>query len=190
MTSIVRRLLFAAALLVLPSIALAQTYSRPYFVAPSFGVNAGGDTADSSPAVGFSVGWLGHKWIGIEADLAWTSDFFEQDGFRISRRARTFMVNGLFQLPYGAGAGLHPYGAAGFGTVSPHLADAGEIYELDSTEPGFNVGGGAMWVKHGVGIRGDVRYFRITGDSAPNSFGIDLSDFGFWRTSLGLVVKF
>ena len=192
MISIVRRSLLLAAVLVLPSSALAQMTppSRPYFIAPTFAVNAGGDTADSSPAVGIAGGWMGPRWIGVEGELAWTPGFFEQDGFRITRRMRTFMVSGLVQLPYGAGAGLYPYGAVGFGVVRSRLTEAGEFNDFDSTDPGFNVGGGAMWVKRGVGIRGDVRYFRLAGDTAPNSFGVDLSDFGFWRVSTGLVVKF
>ena len=47
-----------------------------------------------------------------------------------------------------------------------------------------------MWVKSGIGIRGDVRYIHMFGDDEPNSFGIDLSSYGFWRVSTGLVVKF
>lgn len=193
MNSIVRRGVFLAAALVLPASAAAQvtsSYSRPYYIAPSFALNGGGDTVENSPAVGIAAGWMGPRRVGIEGELAWTPGFFEQDGFRIVRRMRTFMVSGLVQLPFGAGVGLSPYGAAGFGIVRPHLTDAGEFNDFESTEPGYNAGGGVMWVKRGVGLRGDVRYMRIAGDATPNSFGVDLSDYGFWRVSTGLVVKF
>jgi hypothetical protein len=192
MITIVRRALVLAVALVLPASAFAQApaSSRPYFISSSFAVNTGGDTVESSPAVGIAGGWLGPRSIGLEGELAWSPEFFEQDGFRITRRMPTFMLSGLVQLTYGTSAGLQPYAAIGFGMVRPHLTDAGELNDFESTEAGFNVGGGAMWVKRGVGIRGDVRYMRIAGDEAPNSFGVDLSDFGFWRISTGLVVKF
>jgi hypothetical protein len=42
-----------------------------------------------------------------------------------------------------------------------------------------------------VGIRGDVRYFRsFRGSDSDSLTGLALSDFNFWRGSVGVSFKF
>ena len=57
---------------------------------------------------------------------------------------------------------------------------------------GFDVGGGVMgFFTQNVGLRGDFRYFRsFQGAEPDNVTGLALSNFHFWRGSLGLAFKF
>jgi hypothetical protein len=56
---------------------------------------------------------------------------------------------------------------------------------------GFDVGGGVMgFFNTNVGIRGDVRYFRSFSGSSDNVTGLGLSEFSFWRGSVGVSFKF
>ena len=56
----------------------------------------------------------------------------------------------------------------------------------------MNAGAGLhMFFSDSVGIRGDVRYFRSLQDDEPDDeFDIALSDFDFWRASVGVTFRF
>ncbi len=62
--------------------------------------------------------------------------------------------------------------------------------DLDTNDFGFNVGAGLHgFFTDSVGIRGDIRYFRSLQDNEPDDeFDLALSDFGFWRATVGLDV--
>ena len=56
---------------------------------------------------------------------------------------------------------------------------------------GYDIGGGVMgFFSTNIGLRGDIRYFRSFNGSTDNVTGLGLSDFRFWRGSLGLSLKF
>ena len=189
MTTKVRGAVLAAMFVLVASPAFAQmNMSGRWFVSPLIGANTGGDTTSSSPAVGVSGGWLSDSWLGVEAELTWTPGFFEQDGFLINRRMRTFTGNALVQLPGASKA--RPYVVGGVGVLSPHLTEAGRFSDVDKQQMGFDVGGGVMFWHNNVGVRGDVRYFRGMGDDEPNAFGIAFSEINFWRISTGMTVRF
>jgi len=174
--------------LVSPAIARAD-----WVVSPFVGGNAGGDATGTNTAVGVSGGWTG-RWIGGEADLAWAPQFFEQNGFTIDRRVTTVMGNAVVPIPAGRREMFQPYVSGGLGVIRLSLAEAGGIFALtDRNTFGGNVGGGAsLFFNRSVGVRGDVRYFHgLSRDASDaNDFGIDLSAFHFWRTSVGLAVRF
>jgi hypothetical protein len=53
-----------------------------------------------------------------------------------------------------------------------------------------NAGGGVIgFLKKGIGVRGDVRYFRAYGFdvSSLEGAGLRLNHFDFWRASAGVV---
>jgi hypothetical protein len=177
-----------AAALLAAAPATAQTTST-WWVSPFIGSNSGGDATSSSPAVGVSGGWMGSGWLGVEAEAAWTPQFFEQDGFRIDRRMRTVMGNVLVGIPAGESR-LRPFVVGGVGAMSPRVVEAGNFFEVDTNQLVLDFGGGTMWWKGNTGIRGDVRYFRGMGDSDVNALGFDFSEFSFWRVSTGVMVRF
>jgi hypothetical protein len=43
-----------------------------------------------------------------------------------------------------------------------------------------------------VGLRGDLRYFRLLGDNnpSPNDLDLALSSFNFWRGTIGVTFRF
>jgi hypothetical protein len=134
---------------------------------------------------------MSNGWLGAEADLSWAPTFFEQDGFLIERQVLTAMWNGVVALPLG-GDRVKPFVSGGLGLFRPKIAEAGGLLGVDENKLGWNLGGGAMFMRGNVGARGDVRYFRgITeSDMDTNAFDLDFSKFGFWRGSAGLVVRF
>jgi hypothetical protein len=181
------------ALLALPAAAAAQTTNPSIFVAPYVGGTfAGGDqTKNGALTMGAAAGWLGSRW-GVEGDVAETPQFFEQDGFKTDRRVTTLMASALYRVPMGADSAVSAYAAGGFGLLRPRLAEAGGLSSVDVTQGALNVGGGLIWMKSGIGVRGDVRYVRGIGNEADdaNPFGLEVSALHFLRVAAGLVVGF
>ena len=58
---------------------------------------------------------------------------------------------------------------------------------LNSTDWGFNVGGGVIgFFNDNFGLQGDVRYFRSLQDNEPDDeFDLALGSFNFWRGTVG-----
>jgi hypothetical protein len=188
-------LLAIAALMLIPGSAAAQNAMPRVFVSPFVGPTAGGGSAavNGAPTVGVSAGWHSKSWWTVEAELADTQDFFDQDDFRTNRRVTTLMGNLIVGRPVGSRGALNAYGVGGFGMVRPHLSEAGNLAEVDVKQAGFSVGGGIVWMaKNGIGLRGDARYIRSFGDEAndSNPFGLTVSSLDFVRVSGGLVVGF
>ena len=179
----------AVAALSIPVTAAAQTESHSWFASPFIGMTFGGDTTTSAPVYGAAAGWIGGR-IGFEGEVADAPDFFEQTGFLTYRRVTTVMGNALYRFNRG---GVQTYAAGGVGLIRPRLAEAGDLLTVEVNKFGFNVGGGIIGrISEHSGVRGDVRYFRTTGDteSDANPFGLDLTRFEFWRASAGLFVTF
>jgi hypothetical protein len=182
-------MLCAAALVTAPVPARAD-----WVVSPFVGGHAGGDAVHKSTAVGISGGWWGTGWIGAEADFSWAPQFFEQDGFTTERQVTTLMGNAVIAIPYGKRDVFQPYVSGGLGLIRPRLSEPGGLFVLtDRNKLGADVGGGAtVFFNRNVGMRGDLRYFHglRKQDSDANDFNLDLSAFHFWRTSVGLAVRF
>lgn len=188
---LITRAILAAAWLALPAAAGAQTT----WISPFIGTTTGGDAAHASLVVGASGGRMLTKWIGVEGEAADAPEFFEQNGFLVSRRVTT--VTGAAIIPlWGSNRDrLLPYAAGGVGLLRPHYAEAGELAGVKTNKLAVNVGGGLMALtSRSVGIRADVRYFRgLSNDDSDanlNPFGIDFSTVRYWRVSGGLVVRF
>jgi opacity protein-like surface antigen len=106
----------------------------------------------------------------------------------------TLMGNVLLGVPIGGqhGVGFRPYAVGGVGIIKSRIGDAGDLFEVDSTNWGFNVGAGAMFFfSDKVGLRGDIRYFRSLQDDEPDDdFDVALANFRFWRGTLGVTFRF
>src|SRR6185436_9201296 len=97
-------------------------------------------------------------------------------------------------IPIGGqhGAGLRPYAVGGVGLIKSRIGGPDDLFDVHSNDFGINVGAGAIFfLGDRFGVRGDIRYFRSLQDNAPDTlFDIALSDFRYWRGSVGATLRF
>jgi opacity protein-like surface antigen len=204
-----RKLVIAGLLGIMGSIAAPATASADWLFTPFIGGNwgssisfDGGDFEDEFEKrlnFGASLGWMGAGIAGFEIDFGYSPNFFENTvgdenfGFGESN-VTTLMGNLILGVPIGGqrGPGIRPYAAGGLGLIKSNIGGADDLFEVDSTDWGFNVGGGVnAFITDNFGIRGDVRYFRSLEDNEPDDeFDVALSDFRFWRWTVGATFRF
>ena len=195
-----RTLLAAAAAMVLLSAAPARA---DWFVTPFISGNLGGATdqplfgktdATTKPWTwGVTGGWTRGKWFGVEGDVAYAPTFFDSDnGFIAKRSLTTAMANVRVAVPLGGEGGrIRPYVSGGAGLLRPNLAEAGDGAVVEANKFAWNVGGGVtgFFTDH-VGITGDVRYIRAKSkNEEPNLFAVQFDGLDFWRTAVGVTLK-
>jgi len=166
---------------------------------PNVGAGFGGDAQGREHLTyGASIGWMGGGVLGWEADLAYTPEFFEGDdedldAFDGDSNVTSVMGNLLVGIPIGGqtGGGVRPYFAGGAGLMKSRVEDADALFEIDNNDFGINLGGGVMgFMTDNVGFRGDIRYFRAFGEDETNErIDFDVSDFDFWRGTVGLTFR-
>ena len=188
----------ALALALSPATARADWLFTPN-IGAGFGMNSG-DAAGGGEHLtyGVSLGWMGAGIIGWEADLAYTPEFFEGDdddldAFDGDSNVTSIMGNVLVGIPIGGqtGGGVRPYLAGGAGLLQSRVEDPDAVFEIDNNDFGINLGGGVMgFMTDNVGFRGDLRYFRAFGEDTSNDqVDLDLSDFDFWRGTVGVTFR-
>lgn len=182
-------------------LALAPGTARAdWLLTPNIGGGFGGNASGREHLTyGASIGWMGAGIIGWEADFAYTPEFFEGDDddpdfFNTGdSNVTTVMGNVLLGVPIGGqtGAGIRPYFVGGAGLMKTRVQDADELFDVDNNDFGINVGGGVMgFATDNVGFRGDIRYFRGFGeDSGNDQFDLDLSNFDYWRGTVGVTFR-
>ena len=120
-------------------------------------------TPTNRPVRGFAAG-LELLIVAFEFEYAHTSEDLED----AAPRLRTYMVNGLLQMPFPI-AGLQLYASAGGGVFRESLAEL-----LRETNVGISVGGGVKMSLLGpLRLRVDYRLFTLRGDplhSRPQRF--------------------
>jgi opacity protein-like surface antigen len=194
----------------LATVATPARASADWLFTPFLGANFGGnasfgdfddfdDEFERRVDFGGSLGWMGNGIVGFEADFGFSPNFFANtvgDGdFEFGdSNVTTLMANVIVGAPIGgqSGPGVRPYGSAGLGLIRTHV-DGGELFnDLSANDLGFNVGAGVHgFFNDTFGIRGDVRYFRSLQDNdAEDDFDLALSDFDFWRATVGLTIRF
>jgi opacity protein-like surface antigen len=206
-----RKLVLCVSLATL-GIATAPTpASADWLFTPFIGTNFGGSANFSSfddfddeferrVDFGASLGWMGNGIVGFEVDFGWAPNFFENTAgsgnFEFGdSNVTTLMGNVIVGAPIGgqSGPGIRPYGSAGVGLIRSHVSGAGTFFnDLNTNDFGFNIGAGVHgFFNDNLGIRGDLRYFRSLQDNQPDSdFDLALSDFNFWRATVGLTIRF
>jgi outer membrane protein with beta-barrel domain len=182
-----KRVFFAsalAALLVIPAAARADVILTPFA-----GVSFGGDTSNTKGAFGGSISFMGPV-VGLELDFSHTPDFFGDDSNVTKGNATTFMANIKF-APHVRGRGVQPYVSGGIGLLRTRL-EAEDLFDnVTSNDWGFNLGFGVGgYFSPHVGLQGDVRYFRAFQDIDLADASVPVSNFDFWRASVGLTFKF
>ena len=186
--------------------------SADWIVTPFVGWNTGG-AADVSGSggeafsnkfehkvdYGVSIAGMGDGIAGFELDFGYSPNFFETgttgEGFDFTNDSNVTTLTG--NLILGAPAGGHggsvrPYVVGGVGLIRTNVQDTAGFFDVTSKNDfGFDAGAGIMgFFAQNVGIRGDFRYFRTFKGTTDNPTGLDLSNFHFWRGSVGVSFKF
>ena len=206
----VRRCFAIASLVLITSVAAPSKASADWLLTPFVGWNWGGtanllenddfdDEFEQKAMFGASLAWMGAGVVGFEVDFGFSPNFFENtsgsgDFEFADSNLTTVMGNLIIGVPIGGqhGVGFRPYAVGGVGLVKSRLGSSGDLFNVDSTDWGFNVGAGALFFfSDNVGLRGDVRYFRSLQDVEPiDDFNIRFANFRFWRGTLGVTIRF
>jgi opacity protein-like surface antigen len=199
----VRKLLMisALALLLVPATARAQGWFFTPFVGGNFGGSAtfndaAGDFEDDVEKrvdFGATIGF-NPSVVGFEFDFGWSPNFFENTigpaNFEFGdSNVTTFMGNLLISAP--PGRGFRPYGSGGIGLIRSRVSGVGDFFDdVTRNDLGINIGAGVNGqFTDNVGLRGDLRYFRSFENDSDSTLDIGLSDFDFWRGSVGVTFR-
>jgi opacity protein-like surface antigen len=208
----VRKWVLSAAFVSAAMMVMPRPASADWVVTPFVGWNAGGSAdvngSDGTTTsnkfehrinYGVSVAGMGNGAIGFEADLGYSPNFFESgtgaNGFDFTNDSNVTTLTGnlIVGVPVGGhGGSIRPYAVGGVGLIRSNVQDAAGLFDVSSKNDfGFDVGAGVMgFFAQNIGLRGDVRYFRSFRGSSDNATGLALSNFDFWRTSVGVTFKF
>lgn len=194
----------ALTIALLPTSASADWLFTP-FLGANFGGNASfGDFDDFDDEFeqrvdfGASLGWMGAGIVGVEVDFGVSPNFFEDTrgtgNFDFGdSNVTTLMGNVIVGAPIGgqSGPGFRPYGTAGVGLIRSHISATTLFDELSTNDFGVNIGGGVHgFFNDTIGLRGDLRYFRSLQDNEPdNELDLGLSNFDFWRGTVGVTFR-
>lgn len=189
--------------------ATAAPARADWLLTPYIGVTFGGnadfgnvgtfdDNFEKKVTFGGTITWMGAGIVGLEADLGVTPNFFENTtgtgNFHFGdSNVTTLMGNVVVGAPIGGtkGPGFRPYASGGIGLLRSSI-DATSLFDnLSKNDLGINVGAGAhIFFADNVGIRGDVRYFRSLQDHEGALLDLGLSNFDFWRGTVGVTFRF
>lgn len=204
----VRKWLVTASIVALVSGAAPRTASADWTLTPFVGWNFGGSadvngTGGSTFSnkfekkldYGASLMSMGGGPIGFEVDFGYSPNFFESSttgtGFQFTSKSNVTTLTGNVVVGGRTGS-VRPYAVAGVGLIRTNVQDFREVFSANTKNDfGLDVGGGVMgFFSNNIGLRGDVRYFRGFRGTSDNRAGLGLSDFKFWRGSLGVSFKF
>lgn len=186
-------LMSALVLLLSPAAARADWLLTPQ-VGGTFG-NGGG-----AFSYGASIGWMGDRKYGVEAEFAFVPSVFDNDITDLGRnfdldliddKASSYMFNGIIGAPFGGTTtGWRPYFSGGVGWIHANIQSDELLFDESDNKFAYDLGGGVLSYFHNWGIRGDVRYYQTLGGSdTNNALGLDLGDFNYWRATAGVVFR-
>jgi hypothetical protein len=194
MKRVIKTLILASA----AAVVLAPMQARADgFVTPWVGSAFGSNIQNGQTTFGVSAGGMGAGIIGGEADFGWSPSFFGTKSDFGNNTVMNLMGNLIIGIPIGGqtGAGIRPYVVGGIGLIRTQI-DGGSLTNfapaVSQNNFGWDAGGGVMgYFSNHVGLRGDLRYLRATGDLTTNIRSIDLNAdrLHFWRASVGVVFR-
>lgn len=201
-----RKLFMTGALALAVSAVTPAKASADWLFTPFIGGNFGGSADLGTPGedlndefnrkltYGGSFEWMGGGIVGFGVDFGYSPNFFgvtDSNGVDLvgDGNVTTLMGNVIVGAPLGA---VRPYASGGLGMIKTHVDDAGQFFDVNRSDLGFDVGAGVMaFFNDNVGIRGDIRYFRaVNDDSDSDSIDVSLGSFKFWRGTVGVTFKF
>ena len=206
-----RKFAITSVLALMVFVAAPAKASADWLFTPFIGMNWGGtaeftdfagdfeDEFEQKMNFGASLSWMGAGALGFEVDFGYSPNFFQNtagdDDFEFGdSNVTTLMANLKVGAPFGGqtGGGIRPYASGGLGLIKTRIDDPEDLFELNSTDWGLNVGGGVTgFFSDNFGLQGDVRYFRSLQDNEPDDeFDLALGSFNFWRGTVGLVFRF
>ena len=168
------------------------------FVGVNFGGNSGKAISNAIDAKrfdwGFSAAFMGAGFLGVEADIARSPDFYGKTDLGGSS-VLTATGNLLIGVPIGGqkGVGIRPYALAGLGVIRSNVDALGNVIGSDNNQAAWDFGGGAMlFFANHVGVRGEVRYFRTFSDVVFDLIGVTerRESLDFTRASAGVILRF
>jgi opacity protein-like surface antigen len=204
----VRKVILAASFVIIAAASAPRQASADWLFTPYLGGTFGGsanigvdgedfgDEFERKLNYGASLAWMGAGTLGFEVDFGYSPNFFsvspDDDDFDLvgDGNVTTLMANLIVGAPVG---GVRPYASGGVGLIKSRVGDADDFLgRIDNNDFGFNAGAGITgFMNDNVGIRGDVRYFRSLRDNEPDDeFDVALSDFRFWRGTVGVTFRF
>jgi opacity protein-like surface antigen len=189
----VRKWLVSASIVAVAMAAAPRNASADWTLTPFVGWNFSGSADVNGTTAGASFSNKFEKKIdygaslmatgagpfGFEVDFGYSPNFFENSvsasGFEFTNKSNVTTLMGNL-------------------VIGSNKDDIGSVFDVNTKNDfGLDVGGGVMgFFSNNVGLRGDIRYFRgFRGTSDSDSVtGLTLSDFKFWRGSLGVSFKF
>src|SRR5262249_24075065 len=190
----------AGLLLLAPTPARAQT---DLLIVPFFGLKFGGHTsiAIGEPTVGekkvtfgVSTAVLTDKFLGVEADLEQTPQFFGPGLQRtVSGSAVTTLTgNVIIAVPKAiTHESLRPYIVSGVGLMHARLSTQVGLLDTKSNLLGLDIGGGVIgFVSPRAGARFELRHFKNLSNDASGTVTIGGTKLSFWRLTAGLVLRY
>jgi hypothetical protein len=194
-----RRALPAALLLLAARPALAQT---DVLIVPFVGLKFGTATSiaiaePTSSAKKLTFGASGmiltDKFLGVEADLGQTPQFFGGGAQELvtSSVETTLTGNLVLAVPKViTQESLRPYVVAGLGLMHTRVSTARGALDTKSNLLGLDIGGGAIgMLSPRAGARFELRRFKnLTND--PGAVTIGGTRLSFWRLTAGLVLSY
>jgi len=171
------------------------------------GSNFGARADESSVQFGGQLAYLYRGIFGGEV-LADFAPHFRMDNPLLAGNpsVNAYMANAIAAVPIGSEARVRPYVSGGLGGVqlrssdirTPAVPTSNLTTSSSQMKLGGNIGGGVMGFAGNVGIRADIRYFTVFGNSLstdPNVAAADLfaqnllSGLDFWRANLGIAFR-
>jgi hypothetical protein len=199
-----RKVVIAVSFVILTSAVAPQKASADWLFTPFLGSTFGGSATVNGTAgdfkdeferklnYGFSLASGGP--IGFEIDLGYSPNFFgvSGDSTRINVVGEGNVTTLMGNLLVGASGGsVRPYASGGIGIIRSKISDPGSFFDgVSSSDLGMDAGAGLVFLSGGIGVRGDLRYFRSLQNSDPNGVDLSLGDFRFWRGTVGVTFKF
>jgi hypothetical protein len=161
------------------------------YVSPWVGAQFGSSIDHGRTAVGITAGGMGAGVIGGEVEFGYSPSFFGTQNDFGHNTVMDFMANLIVGVPVESrhGAGVRPYVTGGVGDIRAQI-DGGVLFKVSSGNNWFSwdAGGGLMgFFGEHVGLRGDLKYFRVFHGDVVN--GVDMGALHFWRLSAGVVFR-
>ncbi len=104
------------------------------------------------------------------------------------------MANLIVGIPFGGtrGAGVRPFVTGGVGLIRSRFDDGFFLSDgVAQNNLGWNLGAGVMgYFSNHVGVRGDVRHIRSTGENdLLDTLDLSNEKLRYWRATIGLVIR-